>query len=69
MPMTQALELAREYQRLGGTRMAKIDDNLVSTRQWNSEPDEASSFWADRIEILTEKQQAEVVTHLKSINS
>lgn len=66
---TEALELAREYRRLGGTRLAKIDDNLVSTRKWEDEPDEASRFWHDRVEVLDDRHQAEVVSHLKSMNS
>lgn len=66
---TQALELAEEYRRLGGTRLAKLDDNFVTTRKWDDEPEEASRFWHDRVEILDDKRQAEVVTHLKSMNS
>lgn len=66
---TQALELAQEYRRLGGTRLAKMDDNVVSTRKWDDEPEEASHFWHDRVEILDDRHQAEVVSHLKSMNS
>lgn len=66
---THALELAREYRRLGGTRLAKMDDNFVSTRKWEEEPDEASRFWHDRVEVLDDRHQAEVVSHLKSMNS
>lgn len=66
---TQALELAEEYRRLGGTRLAKMDDNFVSTRKWDDEPAEASRFWHDRVEVLDDGHQAEVVSHLKSMNS
>ncbi len=66
---TQALELAQEYRRLGGTRLAKMDDNVISTRKWDDEPAEASRFWHDRVEILDDRHQAEVVSHLKSMNS
>ena len=66
---TQALELAEEYRRLGGTRLAKMDDNVVSTRKWDDEPAEASRFWHDRVEVLDDRHQAEVVSHLKSMNS
>jgi hypothetical protein len=66
---TQALQLAEEYRRLGGTRLAKMDDNFVSTRKWDDEPAEASRFWHDRVESLDERHQAEVVSHLKSMNS
>lgn len=31
-------ELADEYRRLGGRRVAFIDDNLGSSRDWNGEP-------------------------------
>lgn len=66
---TQALELAEQYRRLGGTRLAKMEDNFVSTRKWDDEPAEASRFWHDHVEILDDRHQAEVVSHLKSMNS
>src|SRR5262245_88133 len=31
---TEAAKLAEEYMRLGGTRRAKIDDNIVGIRKW-----------------------------------
>lgn len=65
----KALDLATEYKRLGGTRLAKMDDNLASTRKWDEEPDEASAFWKENVEVLDDKKQAEVVSHLESINS
>jgi len=64
-----ALDLAKEYKRLGGTRLAKMDDNVISTRKWEDEPDAASTFWKEKIEILDDRKQAEIVSHLKSINS
>lgn len=34
MEETPTAKLAAEYLRLGGARLAKIDDNKISTRQW-----------------------------------
>jgi hypothetical protein len=66
---TNAAEIAQEYQRLGGKRLAKMDDNLISTRQWEDEPPEASAFWQANVEGLDDKEQAEIVSNLKTINS
>jgi hypothetical protein len=66
---THALELAEKYRRLGGTRLAKMDDNFIDTRIWDEEPYEASEFWREQVEVLDDKAQAEVVSHLKSLNS
>jgi hypothetical protein len=66
---THALELAEEYRRLGGTRLAKMDDNVIDTRVWDEEPYKASEFWRQQVEILDDRAQAEVVSHLKSLNS
>ncbi|MDP9590809.1 hypothetical protein GR158_13250 [Shinella sp. AETb1-6] len=67
--MTHAADIAKEYQRLGGKRLAKLDDNLVSTRQWDDEPAEAAAFWKENVEVLSDKEQAEVVTNLKTITT
>lgn len=69
MTEAKALDLANEYKRLGGTRLAKMDDNVISTRKWDDEPDAASTFWKEQVETLDDKKQAEVVSHLKSINA
>lgn len=69
MTEAKALDLANEYKRLGGTRLAKMDDNVISTRKWDDEPDAAATFWKEQVETLDDKKQAEVVSHLKSINS
>jgi len=66
---THALELAETYRRLGGTRLAKMDDDIIDTRIWDEEPYEASEFWREQVEVLDDKAQAEVVSHLKSLNS
>ena len=67
--MTKAAELAKEYQRLGGKRLAKMDDNIISNPKWEDEPAEASAFWKENVEVLSDKEQAEVVSHLETINS
>jgi hypothetical protein len=69
MEKTHALEIATEYQRLGGRRLAKMDDNIVDTRKWDDEPAEASAFWRENVENLDSESQAEVVSHLNSINN
>jgi hypothetical protein len=66
---TEAAKLADEYLRLGGTRRAKIDDNIVSVRKWEDEPKAAEDFWDARIAPLAKKRQDEVVTLLPTINA
>jgi hypothetical protein len=65
---TPSLVLAEDYLRLGGTRHSKVDDNIVSTRQWEDEPAEASAFWEANIEPLGHKSRQEVELHLPSIS-
>lgn len=65
--MTTA-DLAKEYLRLGGGRLSKIDDNQVSTRKWRHETPEAEAFWDEHIAPLPEKRREEVMTYLPSIN-
>ena len=66
---TEAARMAEEYLRLGGTRRAKIDDNLVSVRKWEDEPAEAQAFWDGMVAPLSKKRQDEIVTLLPTINS
>jgi hypothetical protein len=61
-------ELAAEYLKLGGKRRAVLDDNLVSTRQWDEESSKASIFWRENIESLPEDQQNDVEKFLPDIN-
>jgi hypothetical protein len=64
---TNASRLANEYLRLGGSRKAVLDDNAVSVRIWESEPQEASDFWERHIQSLATRQRQEVETLLPSI--
>lgn len=68
-PETDAAELAAHYVKLGGTRMGKLDDNIIETRKWDDEPEEASQFWSERIETLPDAKRREVETNLPSMNS
>lgn len=68
MEQTHAAELAKEYLRLGGRRLSKVDDNHVTTRIWERETPEAEAFWAKNIEPLDERHQREVITLLPSIS-
>jgi hypothetical protein len=65
---TPSLKLAEEYMRLGGRRSAKVDDNIVSTRQWEDEPAEAEAFWKENVEPMDVKRRQEVELHLPSIS-
>lgn len=65
---TPSLSLAEEYLRLGGSRLAKVDDNIVSTRKWESEPPEAEAFWKENVEPMDEKRRQQVEFHLPSIS-
>lgn len=61
-------ELAEEYVRLGGRRVAVIDDNLGSSRDWHGDSPEAAKFWQERIEILSDRERRDVETFLPSLN-
>jgi len=65
---TNAHQLAERYLALGGKRLAKIDDNIVSTRTWDDEPAEAMRFWDEQIASLSEERRTEVEPLLPSIN-
>jgi hypothetical protein len=65
---TPSLKLANEYLALGGKRLSKLDDNIISSRTWDDEPEDASSFWKERIETLPQDQRTEVESHLPSMN-
>ncbi|MET0171749.1 MAG: hypothetical protein ABW206_05055 [Agrobacterium vaccinii] len=65
---TSSHQIAMEYMRLGGRRLAKVDDNIVSTRTWEDEPAEATALWQAQVEPLDEKAQREVMLHLPSIS-
>ena len=62
-------DLADEYMRLGGHRRAVLDDNLVSTRDWETDTPEAARFWKDRVETLDRRHRDEVVAFLPTINA
>jgi hypothetical protein len=47
-PSTETARLANEYVRLGGKRKLKLDDNIVSTRLWDDEPQEAAESGATK---------------------
>ena len=61
-------ELAEEYVRLGGKRLAVLDDNLVSTRLWEAESAEATTFWNDRIAGLPDADRKDVEKFLPDAN-
>jgi hypothetical protein len=63
------LQLARDYIRLGGKRRAVIDDNIVSTRDWEPEGSEADTFWNERIATLSADERKQVELYLPTINA
>jgi hypothetical protein len=68
MTKTNASELIAEYLRLGGRRNAIADDNLISTRLWENEPEEARHFWETNVAPLPEHRRKEVESLLPSIS-
>jgi hypothetical protein len=60
--------LADEYRSLGGRRVAVIDDNLGSSRDWDGDPPEAAKFWNERVASLPEREKRDVETFLPSLN-
>ncbi|MGD9479055.1 hypothetical protein [Shinella sp. G-2] len=69
MERTATAQLAADYLRLGGGRLAKIDDNQLSTRTWEHESPAAEAFWNEHIAPLDEKTRDEVISHLPTINT
>lgn len=65
---TSSHKAAMEYLRLGGRRLSKVDDNIVSIRAWDTDPAEAETFWQENVETLDDRKQQEVVVHLPSIS-
>jgi len=65
---TPSYKTAMEYLRLGGRRLAKVDDNIVSVRAWEDDPSEAEAFWQARVEPLDHEKRQEVALHLPSIS-
>ncbi|MQY46418.1 hypothetical protein GAO09_10200 [Rhizobiales bacterium RZME27] len=63
-----AKDLADKYRRLGGTRLALIDDNLGSSREWEHDPPEAARFWDEKIAVLTDRERRDVETYLPSVS-
>ncbi|MFK0334392.1 hypothetical protein ACIQUB_25100 [Rhizobium sp. NPDC090275] len=61
-------QLADEYIRLGGRRVAVIDDNLGSSRDWEGDPPEAAEFWKERVASLSDRERRDVETFLPSLN-
>jgi hypothetical protein len=61
-------KLADEYRRLGGRRVAVIDDNLGSSRDWDGDPPEAARFWSEHIAVLSDRDRRDVETFLPSLN-
>jgi hypothetical protein len=60
--------LAEQYRRLGGRRIAVIDDNIGSSRDWDEDSAEAKKFWNERIASLSDRERRDVETFLPSIN-
>jgi len=68
-PQTNAAKLAADYLKLGGTLRGKLDDNIVDTKQWDDEPEEASTFWNELVQSLPDERRREVETNLPTMNS
>lgn len=68
MERNDAAELAKEYLRLGGKRKSAADDNAMSTRLWQDEPEEAQTYWNANIGPLPAERRKEVESHLPSIS-
>lgn len=65
---TPSKQLAEHYRRLGGRWLAKVDDNIVSTRAWDEDTPQAARFWQENIAPLDDEKRREVELHLPSIS-
>lgn len=65
---TASKKLADEYLRLGGHRLAKVDDSKVTTRLWEKDSPEAEAFWDKNIAPLPARERRDVEIHLPSIS-
>ncbi len=66
---TPLLQLAKDYIKLGGKRRAVVDDNVVSTRDWEPDTSEAEAFWKDNVETLDADERKQVELYLPTINA
>ncbi|MBR0557073.1 hypothetical protein J5J10_15400 [Ciceribacter sp. L1K23] len=69
MTTTKSKVLAEEYMRLGGKRLAKIDDNITKVRKWEDDPPAAEQFWQEHIAVLDDKGRRDVEFYLPDINA
>jgi hypothetical protein len=49
-------------------RRSRLDDNVASSRQWESDSAEAAAFWKERVETLPGEQRRDVESFLPSLN-
>jgi hypothetical protein len=61
--------LADEYRALGGRRVAVIDDNIGSSRDWDGDTPEAAAFWNERIATLPDREKRDVESFLPSLTN
>jgi hypothetical protein len=66
---TPLLQLAKDYIGLGGKRRAVVDDNVVSTRDWEPDSSTAAAFWKERIATLGADERKQVELYLPTINA
>ena len=66
---TPLLQLAKDYVRLGGKRRSVVDDNVVSTRDWEPDSSEAEAFWQEHVETLSPDERKQVELYLPTINA
>lgn len=59
--------LADQYLALGGRRVAVINDNLGSSRDWHRDPPDAAAFLNERIGVLSDQERRDVETFLPSL--
>lgn len=65
---TPSYDTALGYLELGGRRLAKVDDNIANSREWEMDPMDADAFWQANVEALGEREKREVFLHPPSIS-
>lgn len=64
MPDLDAVTMADEYRRLGGTRTVELQGDVIIMSPWSGEPPEAEAYWRQNVATLPTEQRNAVAKAL-----